>query len=573
MIKVIKDNLIKVLCRMSGNNVESNNISGQVLAEQVRLVYAAMPLSILAIVLNSGVLVIFQWQVVSHFVLLIWLSCLIVITILRGLLLRAYNQARPDSADNQRWLCYFAIGVVLSGLIWGSTTIWLFPDDAVGNQILVAFVIAGMSAGATTSLSYFRSLIITFLSLLLIPLSIRYFLLGDSVSIAMGIMSVLFFIMMSSVGARNNKNILENITLRIEAKSHEKVLRESEEKYRHIFNSSPLGIVHYDVYGVLTDFNSNFLELVGASEEELKKLDLMNDTNDKELQHAVSQSLLGELSVYEGITKSIAGNKETDVRIFFRGMHSDESAINGGVAILEDISEDKRVKKLKDEFISTISHELRTPLTAVRGAVGLLLGGAVGKISDSACDMLNIANTNIELLLLLINDILDIDKIESGTMVFDMKSLMLMEFLDNSVKSIEMYAKQHNVGVVITKRSDDEYIMGDEQRLMQVMYNLLSNAAKFSPEGSEVEITTSLEKEEVVISVTDHGEGIPVEFQSKVFERFTQADASDSRRTGGTGLGLSIAKRIIEKHQGNIDFTTSTKGTTFRVKLKRNLDS
>ena len=554
---------------MSVTNNHNNDIHKLVQAEQVRLLYAGMPLSILAIVINSAILVIFQWQVISHFILLSWLIVLLIITLIRGYSVRAYNSRKDKHNNSQHWLSYFTVGVIVSGFIWGSATIWLFPDYAVGNQVLLAFVIAGMSAGATTSLSYDRGLIITFLFLLLIPLSIRFYLIGDNVSIAMGTLSLVFFIMMSSVSMRNYKNIVDNISLRIEAGIHEKVLRESEEKYRHIFNFSPIGIVHYNSDGVITDYNKYFVELFGVPKEEINNFNLVNDAKDKEFHDAVSQSLQGELSLYEGITKDIIGNKDTDIRVFFSGMHLDDSEISGGVAILEDISEDKRVKKLKDEFISTISHELRTPLTAIKGAVGLLRGGAVGEVSGAVNDMLDITSTNTERLLLLINDILDIDKIESGTMVFVMKPIEVMEFLDDAVKATETYAQQYKVKFKITQQIENEYLLGDRQRLMQVMYNLLSNAAKFSENESTVEVAASLDNDKVVISITDFGEGIPEDFQAKVFERFTQADATDSRQIGGSGLGLSISKVIVDKHHGKIDFSTSNKGTTFRVWLER----
>ncbi len=548
---------------------QEHDIPGLIRTEQVRLLFSAMPLSFLAIVINSSVLVVLQWDVIGHSVLLLWLLVLYVVMVLRAGLYFAYKRFYVKGVDNHRWLRYFGVGVILSGIIWGAATVWLFPQDAVGNQVLVAFVIAGMSAGATTSLSYERSFVLAFLTLTLIPLSIRFFLHGDSISTGMAVMSLLFFVMMSSVGMRNYRNFIENIRLRIEARIHESIIRESEEKYRHIFNSSPLAIVHYGLYGVITGFNNNFVELLETGAEDLMNLDLLNDTEDEDLQRAVSRSLSGEPSVYEGRVKSIAGRKETDVRIFFRGMHSDLNVINGGVAVLEDISEDVRVKKLKNDFISTISHELRTPLTAIRGAVGLLQAGAVGDLSESAREMLKITNANSELLLMLINDILDIDKIESGTMTCKMEPLDVMTFMDEVKEVLGTYALQHDIRLRISGKLDGIYTMADKKRLLQVMYNLMSNAVKFSAEYSEVNISVSEDDEDVVIAVRDQGEGIPEEFKPRVFERFAQADASNSRRTGGTGLGLSIAKGIVERHQGHIDFESGKQGTTFRIRLKK----
>ena len=546
-----------------------SELSKLVEAEQIRLLYSALPLSILAIGINAGILAFSQWNVIPHVTIILWVVCLSIVTLARSISLYAYNHFYINGIDNKKWLRYFSIGVFLSGLIWGSSVIWLFPDDEVGHQMLVAFVIGGMSAGATSSLSYHRRYIIMFLSLLLVPLIVRFFVKGDDVSIAMGIMSIAFYIMMSIAGVRNNRNLLHNIKLQIEADRSSCVLRESEDKYRHIFNSSPLGIVHYNLKGNVTDFNMRALELFGVTIENFKNFELLNNITDESLLYSIRRSLLGELSTYEGKTNSIAGKKTTDIRVFCRGIHTDDKSISGGVALLEDISEDKRIKKLKDEFISTISHELRTPLTAIKGAVRLLQEGVVGKVPDSVFDLVRIINVNSERLMHLINDILDINKIESDFVPLDLKPTNIMSLLEEAAATNEVYAKQQGVSIIITSRIDDMFVLADQQRLMQVMYNLLSNAVKFSPVHSTVEISVSLERDVVVVSVVDYGDGIPDDFQSRVFERFTQADSTDSRQVGGSGLGLNISKGIIEKHSGTISFTSSKEGTKFTIRLKQ----
>jgi len=237
--------------------------------------------------------------------------------------------------------------------------------------------------------------------------------------------------------------------------------------------------------------------------------------------------------------------------------------------LVRDITERKRVEKLKNEFISTVSHELRTPLTSIRGSLGLISGGAVGDFPDKAKEMLKIASSNTERLLLLINDILDIQKIESGQMVFKFQPLDLMPFLDQALEEHAAYAEQHGVHFVMKKRLDGVRVYADKDRLMQVMANLLSNAAKFSPKKEVVEVSVAhLGESQLRISIADYGPGIPESFQSKLFERFTQSDSSDTRQKGGTGLGLSISKAIVEKHGGAIGFTTREgAGTTFYIDL------
>ncbi|VAX00279.1 diguanylate cyclase/phosphodiesterase (GGDEF & EAL domains) with PAS/PAC sensor(s) [hydrothermal vent metagenome] len=237
--------------------------------------------------------------------------------------------------------------------------------------------------------------------------------------------------------------------------------------------------------------------------------------------------------------------------------------ITGAVVIFNDITERKKVEQIKNEFISTVSHELRTPLTSVRGSLGLLVGGAVGEIPEAASTLLSIANKNTERLLLLINDILDIEKIESGKMVYHYKLLNLQEFIESSIQANNSYGEQFGVKYEISQ-CPDVHIYADGDRLMQVMNNLLSNAAKFSAEQSLVEISAVRRSHKIRISITDNGKGIPQNFQKHIFEKFAQADASDTRALSGTGLGLSISRAIVEQHGGRIDFISRVNiGTTF----------
>jgi signal transduction histidine kinase len=196
------------------------------------------------------------------------------------------------------------------------------------------------------------------------------------------------------------------------------------------------------------------------------------------------------------------------------------------------------------------------------------LKGEFAKNSSSRCQKLvDIAQSNAERLLLLINDLLDIDKIESGLLSFDFKIIDVMSMIEEALRGAETYAGQYNILFRIGSRADGAKVQGDRDRLIQVMYNLLSNASKFSPPGSTVDINVTQRNETVMIEVADKGAGIPVEFQPMVFDRFTQSDSSDARHAGGTGLGLSITRSLVEKHGGEIGFRTDPNGTTFYVVL------
>ena len=182
--------------------------------------------------------------------------------------------------------------------------------------------------------------------------------------------------------------------------------------------------------------------------------------------------------------------------------------------------------------------------------------------------MIDIAYKNSERLVRLINDILDIEKIESGKMVFHMQPLDLMALIGQALEANRAYAEQFGVTLLVTRTAPELQIMGDGDRLIQVLTNLISNACKFSPRGTSVDITVTRRESAVRIAVIDHGPGIPPEFQTRIFQKFAQADASDSRKKGGTGLGLSISKAIVEKHGGEIGFATApAQGATFYFDL------
>ncbi len=234
---------------------------------------------------------------------------------------------------------------------------------------------------------------------------------------------------------------------------------------------------------------------------------------------------------------------------------------------LMDLTERKRVEQMKNDFVSTVSHELRTPLTSISGALGLIVGGALGAAPPAMQQMLEIAYRNSLRLGHLINDLLDMEKIAAGKMSFELREHSLGDLLEESLASNQALCEQHGVRCTL-EHPTDVLVWVDGLRLQQVLGNFLSNAVKFTPEGGEIRLHSSLRGTKVRISVTDQGPGIPEAFRSRVFEKFAQADASDSRQKSGTGLGLSITKELIERMGGTVGFDcVPGQGTTFWCEL------
>ena len=231
---------------------------------------------------------------------------------------------------------------------------------------------------------------------------------------------------------------------------------------------------------------------------------------------------------------------------------------------LNDITERRRIAQLQSEFVSVVSHELRTPITSIRGALALLDAGTAGPIAPAQLKLVQIAHKNSQRLVTLVNDILDMEKLMAGKMTMKIESLNLTQLLESALEANTAYAQGLQVHLAFSAPAQETIALFDANRLMQVMANLLSNAAKFSPKDIPVEICLYERDAHWLVEVRDHGPGIPLEFRNRIFSAFAQANSSDTRQQGGTGLGLKISKALIEMMAGEIGFDSELgKGTCF----------
>lgn len=282
------------------------------------------------------------------------------------------------------------------------------------------------------------------------------------------------------------------------------------------------------------------------------------------------RALRGETCVIEDM-EVIQEGQRRQLQAWGRPGYNAAGELAYGIASFQDITERKRLAMLKDQFVSTVSHELRTPLTSIRGALGLILGNTVGEPPPKMLNMLQIANQNSQRLLRIVNDILDLQKIEANQLEYHFQPVDAAELLRHAVTELENYASAHQVSFQLAVTAQDCTLTADPDRLMQVLANLLSNAAKFSPANSIILLHLEEPKpNQLRLTVADQGPGIPESFKTRIFQPFSQLDAADNRTRGGTGLGLTISKAIVDKHGGQIRYESAPgEGSRFIVELPR----
>jgi PAS domain S-box-containing protein len=347
----------------------------------------------------------------------------------------------------------------------------------------------------------------------------------------------------------------------------------AEEMYRLAVEAYPSGMVMIDHDGKIVMVNTEIEQQFGYPREELigQPVDLLvpERLRTQHARHRQNFALKPETRRM-GASRDLFGQRkdgtEFPVEVGLNPIPAGERPLL--LAVIVDISQRKHMERLKDEFVATVSHELRTPLTSISGSLGLLVGQWSDRLPESATRLVSIAHKNSQRLVRLINDILDIEKIESGRVVFNFIRVGLRQVAEQAIDDTRGLAEEFGVRMRLDAASIETEVNADPDRLVQVITNLLSNAIKFSSKGGEVRVAVERLGNACRVSVRDHGSGIPEQFKSHIFEKFAQADATNARRKGGTGLGLSIVKQIVERLGGQVGFDDAPGGgTSFHVEL------
>ena len=376
-------------------------------------------------------------------------------------------------------------------------------------------------------------------------------------------MGVLWFLLVAAVVFRqliliaDNERLRRTLERRVARRTRE--LASMTQQSDLLLNSVGDGIYGVDPDGVITFVNSSAARALGYQPE-----DLVGQNAHRRFHPAQSDgALAGQTRCY--ITDAIQGRTTTSVEDTYRCADGrqipvevtaspldGDSGTSGAVIVFRDITQRREVDRMKKEFVSVVSHELRTPLTAIRGSLGLLAGDRLGELTPPAARMIRIALDSTERLGRLVNDILDIERMESGSMPMDFRDHDASDLVRTAVSQLRPIATEARVPI-LTGRVEGR-VTADGDRIVQTLVNLIGNAIKFSPAGGVVTVAAARDDHEqmIVFSVADQGRGIPADKLERIFERFEQVDSSDGREMGGSGLGLAISRSIVERHDGSI---------------------
>ena len=550
-------------------------------ADRVEQLYSQLPLGMVATVVIGVIAAVELHEGRLIELVYFWGGLLGLVVILHGLLYLGYRNDARRHENTAQWLRWLGIGAFAAGAVWGFAAAVFFPSHADERQVFMAFLLAGVLSGGIPMYAASWPIFAAYAAAIALPFTYVLATFGNRLFAEIALLMPLFYAVSVAIAFRLNDVFLSGYRLRhayqrqlVELEEARRQIEASGRKLALFFERSPIAVLELDPKGVIQEMNQAgellfgyaAAELIGQSVKVLVLGKYQPEFDAEWTKVVATRQPLAGLKVRNPRRDGLTVVCEWTVT----PLVNPEGQLISVIAQGRDITAQLEAERLKKEFTSTLSHELRTPLTSIIGSLQLINAGVLGEVPKDVAELTEVAERNGQRLLDLINDILDIEKIESGKLTLNPEVIRVDELVREAMVLNKGFGDRFKVRFEARSELSPREVTADHKRLLQVMTNLLSNAAKFSAEGQVVEISTEERSDCLRVAVHDRGPGIPEAFRARVFGRFNQADSTTSRQKGGTGLGLAICKRLVEMMQGRIGFEDRQGGgTTFWFELPR----
>jgi len=559
-----------------------------VLADRVEQLYGPMPLGMLANLLVGGIATYELWDERTRDLVLFWWGMVLLVTAARAVLYFGYRASARKADEAGQWMRWLGISALASGVNWGFAGAVFFPSHTDEQQVFLAFLLAGITSAGIPAYAASWPMFAIYAGVIVLPFTYVLANFGNRLFTEIAFLVPIFYLINVAIAYRLNRVFLSGYRLRHAydrlTEDHTRLNKQLEQQIEELLEArqeveasgrklslfaerAPIAVFEMDANSTILEMNPAAEHMLGYSTLELigrSALNTLFPADEATLTPAWWADFVARREPASRIRTRCLRRDGLDVDCEFTitPLVNEAGDLVSIIAQCQDITQQLEAERLKKEFTATLSHELRTPLTSIIGSLQLVNSGVVGDASGEVTELAAVAERNAQRLLDLINDLLDIDKIESGKFALMPENVRLSDLVQESLILNKSYADRFGVKLEVHGEVPDVSLHVDRKRLMQVMTNLLSNAAKFSPEGSAVEVGTRCAEGVVRVEISDHGPGIPEDFRSRIFTRFAQADSTTTRHKGGTGLGLAICKRLIELMNGRIGFQERPGGGT-----------
>jgi PAS domain S-box-containing protein len=560
-----------------------------VLRERCHYAYRRMPWAAGAMLALSLILSAFLWRSRPLEEVLFWQGVMAVLAAALVVLGWAYRRAGEAGGEPRLWLRRLAMGAAALGAGWGYAAAAFFPGGH-DEQAFIAFIVALVTAGALPVFSTVWWVYALYAGAVMLPFNVVLFAYGTQFQQVLGAAVPLLYIaqvitayelgnaFVSAYGLRTAYQKLSADNADIQAQLGEQLdslldahreVQAAARKLSLFSERAPIAVFEVDRNATILEMNPAAENLFGYGAPELVGRNcltmLLAGEEHERIQNwwadFIAAGQPGTLTAEHCLRRD---GLELACEWTLTPLVDEANRVTTIVMQGRDITQQRAAERVRSEFTSTLSHELRTPLTSILGSLQLLRSGALGDVEKDHDELLEVAERNGQRLLDLINEVLDIEKLESGRVSLVPEPVDLQALVDESIRLNQGYADRFHVRLALQEERLKVMVRADRKRLMQVMSNLLSNAAKFSPPEGDVDVGLRADRDMVRVSVSDRGPGIPEAFRSRIFGRFAQADSADSRIRGGTGLGLAISKRLVDMMEGQLGFEDREGGgTTF----------